>query len=282
MNIVKRKKYDVNVDLKSLSFQDLIIWCCVVDEVSLRKNIKKVLSNNNFSYVEDDYVSDRATSYSKNELVNLLLVRGNKPNYCLVAHTDVCRDHTSFEDKTGILFPIPVVKTLNNRKILQDKNCNTQVGGDDRLGVAIILWCALHTNHDFGILFTTDEESGLVSASKAQFNQLNNFKLLIEIDRGNQSNQLVNQIKDLKICEDKIVEKLLAKLASIDLPRTLVNGGRTDVYILKKNNVCQNAINMTCGYHESYNDSGLEYIDLQEAEDTKKCIISFLEDHNLL
>jgi len=254
--------------IDSFSFSDLIIWCCSQSEHSLRDSIKTELSRKGFSFIEDDYISYRNLS----GVGNLLLTRGN-PELCLVAHTDVCRDHYYYENRIFPRKPNPVIKISNGREIIQDKNCSVQVGGDDRLGVAIALWCALHTDHDLSILLTTDEEVGLVSASKVSFDQLNSYKLLIQIDRGNNSNQIVTEIRGVKLCDDDTILFLQEKMNSLGVKREFVVGKGTDVFEIKKANLCKNAINMTCGYHDSHGDSGNEYIDVQEAIEARNFVV---------
>lgn len=263
--------------MEQLSFEELIIHCCIADEVELRNQIKEVLSNHNFSFIEDDYVSYRNNYENVNIKVhNLLFTRGNA-KYCLVAHTDVCRDHAVIQWEKEKKLPTPVFKELNGERIIQDKDCETQIGGDDRLGVAMALWLAMHTQHELAILLTTDEEVGLRSAMECKFEQLNQFELLIQIDRGNETNQIVNKIKDIELCDQSTLDFISQLLQSKNINRKFVTGLSTDVFALKKNNMCKNAINMTCGYHDSMYDSGEEYIHIQEAKDTLSLLTFFLE-----
>ena len=266
------------VGMKDLSFEQLIIWCCAADESLLRNKVKEVLLQHNFSYVEDDYVSYRNQLDDKYHVSanNLLFSRGNA-KYCLVAHTDVCRDHAAIEYKKERVTPNPVVKELDGVKIIQDEKCEVQVGGDDRLGVAIALWIALHTEHDMSILFTTDEEVGLCSAHYVKFEQLKNFDLLIQIDRGNNINQIVTEIHKLQICDAEMMHFISDLFQKNNIKREFVKGFGTDVYAIKKKNFCKNAINMTCGYHDSKYDSGEEYINVSEALEAIKVVVSFLE-----
>ncbi len=261
----------MNIDLKALSFEDLLIWTCAQQEDNLRTTAKEVLVNYGFSYKEDEYKTYREVD----GINNILFTRGD-PQFCLVAHTDVCRDHTASRNGTLWMNPEPVFKDLDGRKIIQDKNNEVQVGGDDRVGVAISLWCALHTDKPISILFTTDEEVGLVSAEEVKFEELNNYKLLIQIDRGNNTNQIVNKISKLDICDEETTNFIAEKMASLNMNREFVVGKLTDVYAIKKNQMCKNAINMTCGYYNSKYDSPLEYIDVEEANDTKNLVIGLI------
>lgn len=266
------------VGMKNLSFEELVIWCCAADESDLRNKVKELLSEHKFSYIEDNYVSYRNEHDSKYHVNanNLLFTRGN-PKYCLVAHTDVCRDHSAIESGTEKVTPNPVIKELNGEKIIQDENCKVQVGGDDRLGVSIALWIALHTKYDMSILFTTDEEVGLRSAYDVNFEQLKNFDLLIQIDRGNNINQIVTEINRIQICDAEMQYFIHQLFEKNNIQREFVRGFGTDVYAIKKNNLCRNAINMTCGYHDSTYDSGEEYINISEALEAVRVVTSFLE-----
>lgn len=243
------------------SFENFIMQCCKSDEKELRKFLKKVLSRAGFTITEDDYRS------SKNDVPNMLAVRGN-PKVCLLAHTDTCREH-----KYMVVQPTPEIKIKEiygeEKFIIQDKNCKTQLGGDDRLGVAINTWIALNTGYDMGLLFLTDEEIGVVSSSHLHMEEINQFDLLIQTDRGNKSNELVSRIMGLTLCSGMMVEQLLKISREIGLPRKEVNGFLTDVYALKENGKYKmDMVNMTIGYHNSIGDQPDEYIDIQEARET--------------
>lgn len=259
------------------SFENFIINCCKAKEWNLRKYLKNVFRRNGFSIKEDDYKSSRGGKIDA--VHNMLMVRG-KPKICLVAHTDVCRDHAFGSPNVE-----PVIKEKFSfgeaKKIIQDKDCKYQVGGDDRLGVAINAWIALNTGYDIGLLFTTDEEIGLISAEYVKFPELNDFDLLVQVDRGNHSNQLVNAIGSVRMCSDETTQTLLNIANNINMPRYTVNGMITDVVAMKTNDVCKEAINMTCGYHNSYGSSAEEYIDIQEARDTMKYVASIVKYYDL-
>jgi len=285
------------------TFEDFIIKCCKAPEWELRKWITKILTRNGFTIFEDDYVSDRAKIDERYKTVhNLLAIRGDKPKVCLVAHTDVCRDHdhlkkdksyfsyqygqlTKDSEEKKDLVVKPVLKEVIHKekmyRIITDENNDVQVGGDDRLGVAINLWIALNTGYDMGLLFTTDEEIGLVSASKVSFKQLKDFNLAVQVDRGNHSDELVIQIGGNKLCDYQTATRLLEIAFDNHMPRKPVNGGGTDVAVLKRNDMVKNAVNMTCGYHSSYGASANEYIDVEEARSTMKFVSSIIKDYDL-
>ncbi|HEY9700889.1 MAG TPA: hypothetical protein V6C58_00490, partial [Allocoleopsis sp.] len=149
---------------------ELLIKCCQMSEISLRDYIKDILPQYNFTIQEDDYISTRKGDYAK--IHNLLAIRGDA-KICVVSHTDVCRDHDSLQGKNTDGTPFnydvnPVIKEILHldklTKVIQDQDCLVQVGGDDRVGVAIALYFALYTDLPLGLLFTTDEEIGLFSA----------------------------------------------------------------------------------------------------------------------
>jgi hypothetical protein len=225
--------------INEYSFEKFIMTCCEMPEYELRDFIKNTLKEHGFSFVEDNYVSERKGLYKK--IPNLLAVRG-KPNVCLVAHTDVCRDHSGHSRK-----PEPTIKTKyhygEKEIIIQDKNCKVQLGGDDRLGVAINLWVAINSGYDLGLLFTTDEEIGAISASALEI-PMHHFDILLQVDRGNHRNQLVTSIGGVQLCSEKTAERLLDIAEFIDLPRVPVQGLLTDVYAIKKMGKCKNAVNM--------------------------------------
>lgn len=262
------------------SFEQFIIKCCKANEWDLRKFLKKKLERAGFIIKEDDYIPDRAEKNNKyNKVHNLLAIRGN-PRVCLVAHTDVCRDHWSYDSASVVN---PVIKNWgddeNPKFIIQDETCETQVGGDDRLGVAINTWIALNTGYDIGLLFTTDEELGLVSAGKCEFEELKTFDLLIQTDRGNPSNQIVNKIGVTKLCSDIVANRLLKIAKDINLPRELTNGLITDVAALKSRNICNDAVNLTIGYQCGHSNS--EYIEIKKAKEAMRYVSEIIQYYDI-
>ncbi|HAZ44347.1 MAG TPA: hypothetical protein DDW76_24090 [Cyanobacteria bacterium UBA11369] len=269
-------------------FAELIVTCCKLSELELRSYIKEVLASRNFSIQEDRYLSQRSGEFSS--IHNLLALRGN-PKVCLVSHTDVCRDHDKLQGippkRTAPDYIVnPAIKNLmhfdNWGAAIQDENCLAQVGGDDRVGVAIALWLAVTTDSPLGILLTTDEEIGLISAKQVDFPELMDFELLVQIDRGNQPHQeIVTEIFETKICEESLAKSLVDLSIKKGKPRQEVVGRGTDVFAIKSNGRCKNAINLTCGYHNSYGSSPSEYIVIHEAEETMeyvKDIIEFMQN----
>lgn len=259
-------------------FENFIMQCCRAKEWDLRTFLRRTLSKAGFTIQEDDYESNRSGKYKK--VHNMLAIRGN-PRTCLVAHTDVCRDHAYGSPEVDPVIKIEEVKG-EMRSIIQDRHCSVQVGGDDRLGVAINTWIAMNTGYDLALLFTTDEEVGLVSAEHVRFPELLSFDILLQVDRGNHSHQLVNSIGGCQLCSDSTARRLLKIAEDIGLPRYLVNGMITDVYAIKTNHMCRDAVNMTCGYHNSIGADKDEYIDIQEAKDTMKYVASIVKYYDLM
>lgn len=268
------------------SFENFIIQCCKAKEWTLRTFLKKKLIKAGFSIQEDSYLSSRCRSNDKYSKVhNLLAIRGN-PRVGLVAHTDVCRDHGFASDgKAPDVNPVikdyPTEDGKDTRKIIQDKDCLFQTGGDDRLGVAINMWIALNTGYDIALLFTTDEEIGLVSASQVRFPELKEMDLLVQVDRGNHTNQLVTRIGGVQLCSPKTAKRLLKVASDMGVPRDEVNGLLTDVQCIIRNGVAREAVNMTCGYHNSYGESNKEFIDVEEARSTMKYVSSIVQYYDL-
>jgi hypothetical protein len=283
--------------------------CCKAPEWELRKWLKKVLIRSGFQIFEDGYKTDRISKEKRYETVhNMLAVRGN-PNVCLVAHTDVCRDHEENksdskysgygehhywmydrhdEDTSKPKVPRkvePVIKTVEYdgkiRRVIQDKECRLQVGGDDRLGVAINTWIALNSGYDIGLFFPTDEEIGLRSARACEMQQLKNFDLLVQVDRGNHSDELVIKIGSEILCSYDTAVRLLEIAYDNGMPRAPVTGMATDVYALKSKGLIREAVNMTCGYHQSHGAGPNEYIELDEARATMKYVAEIVKDYYL-
>ncbi len=305
----------VNNDLKEevSQFEKHILNCCKAPEWELRKWLKKVLIRAGFEIFEDGYRSERCEKDKRYETVhNMLAIRGN-PNVCLVAHTDVCRDHEELRQdgrfsgygeyhhwmydrheeegpqnknvKIGPRKVEPVIKMVEHEgkihRIIQDKDCKVQVGGDDRLGVAINTYIALNTGLPLGLYFPTDEEIGLKSARACEMERLKEFDLLLQVDRGNHSDQLVIKIgSEILISYDSVV-RLLEIAYNMGQPREPVTGLATDVYALKSRGMCKEAVNMTCGYHHSIGASVLEYIDVVEARSTMRFVSEIVKDYYL-
>lgn len=259
--------------IENLSFEELIIWACKSQESSLRIELLKVLKEFGYEIHKDSYSSYKDPGNSIYN--NVLFIRG-KPNCSFICHTDICRDYVAINSDSPEPEPTPVIKNMNGERILQDYNCKTQIGGDDRLGVAIAVWTLLQSKNDCALLLTTDEEIGLRSSYELDIPKINDFELLIQIDRGNQSNQIVNEIGGLELC-NSLMSETLKLITSKRIPRTLVKGAPTDIYALKKQNKIQNAVNITCGYHNSFGQSGHEYINIREAKETLFLIKDILE-----
>jgi hypothetical protein len=288
------------------AFEYHIIQCCKSDEWTLRKWLHKVLGRAGFTIYEDGYQTDRVKKDKRYSTVhNMLAIRG-EPKVCLVAHTDVCRDHESsrysmlgeyswltdkeestIENRSQLSSQKvePVIKMIEHegeiRRIIQDKDCKLQVGGDDRLGVAINTWIALNTGYDMGLFFPTDEEIGLQSASACKMDKLKEFELLVQVDRGNHSNQLVPKISNTVICTYEKVVHMLELAFNLGMPREIVCGLSTDVYALYKNGYAKNAVNLTCGYHNSRGAQTNEYIEISEARDTMRFVSEIVKSYYL-
>jgi hypothetical protein len=291
-------------------FENFMMQCLKAPEAQFRRWLHKVLTRAGFEIFEDAYESDRASKDSSYKTVhNMLAIRGNKPNICLVAHTDVCRDHemlresrygsmgeyshfnqgrhTSADEilKRAPVLVEPVIKSwIDERgphRIIQDKNCKIQVGGDDRLGCAINTYIALNSGYAMGLLFTTDEESGLKSARVCDFPQFKDFELMAQVDRGNNSNEVVIKISGDILCTYETAAGLLEIAYDIGLPRTCVTGAHTDVYAMHSQGRIRDCVNMTCGYHNSHGADPTEYIDVQEAKDTLKYVYEIVKRYDL-
>jgi len=292
-------------------FEKHIIQCCKQPEWVLRGWLKKVLTRAGFEIFEDGYLTDRVKKDSRYSSVhNMLAIRGKNANICLAAHTDICRDHQENgdeQDKYGKYGEMhywmynqepaeknaprvprkvePVIKSAEIdgvvRRVIQDRDCRLQVGGDDRLGVAINTWIALNTGYDMGLYFPTDEEIGLRSASACKMERLKQFELIAQVDRGNHTDELVTKINSEILAPYEIICRLLSTAYDLGMPRTIVNGAGTDVVALKKNGYAKAAVNMTCGYHNSYGAGATEYIDIEEATNTMQFVGNIVKDFYL-
>lgn len=290
-------------------FEKFILKCCKAPEWELRKWLRKVLTRAGFDIIEDQYRSERCNKDKRLESVHNMLAIRKEDNYwprvCLASHTDICRDHRFLDggnrdeyaywmndkkdDSDAPKVPIkkvePVLKVVEEagavRRIIQDRNCDFQVGGDDRLGVAINTYIALNTRTPLGIYFPTDEEIGLKSARVCEMPELKQFDLVAEVDRGNHSDQLVIKIANEILCSYSTAVRLLEVAYDMGMPRAPVSGMGTDVYALKAAGKIKECVNMTCGYHESVGASSNEYIDVAEAFSTMRYVQEIVKNYYL-
>lgn len=292
------------------TFEKHIIQCLKAPEWELRKWLKKVLTRAGFNQIiEDDYKTERCAKEPRYSTVhNMLAIRG-EPNICLAAHTDICRDHEELKSdgkyngygensywmydrhdedhtKARVARKVePVIKEVKDddgiRRVIQDKECRLQVGGDDRLGVAINTWIALNTGYDMALYFPTDEEVGLKSARMCEIPQLSEYELIAEVDRGNHSNELVIKINGEILCGYDTAVRLLNIAYKMGAPRSPVSGYATDVYALKARGKIRECVNMTCGYHSSHGAGPNEYVEIDEAESTMRYVAAIVKDYYL-
>jgi hypothetical protein len=176
--------------------------------------------------------------------------------------------------------PDPVARYVDRagraRRVLQDCERKTPIGADDRLGVALITWLAIRQEIDVALLFTTDEERGLLSAWQLPPEWFADFSLVVEVHYGNRpSAELVSRVEGVPLCSPRRTSWLLDLSATIGLPRIEADGPRTDAYAMRCRDLVPEAVNMTCGYHESFKEaSGEEYVDLEEAADTLRFLLA--------
>jgi len=290
-------------------FENHIMQCCKATEWDLRRFLRKVLTRAGFQIFEDGYKTERVSKEKRYDIVhNMLAVRGN-PNICLAAHTDVCRDHEELrsearfggygeyhywmydrhdEDASKARTPRRVEPVIKNvelegqiRRVIQDRDCKLQVGGDDRLGVAINTWIALNSGYDMALYFPTDEEVGLKSARACEMQRLKDFDIVVQVDRGNHSDELVIKIGGEILCSYDTAVRLLEIAYDLGTPRAPVTGMATDVYALKSRGMVKECVNMTCGYHHSHGASPNEYIEIEEARSTMKYVAAIVKDYYL-
>ena len=162
------------------------------------------------------------------------------------------------------------------RRIVTDRTNATQVGGDDRVGVAIARMIALESRRAIAILLTTDEEIGLQGAAAVPDAWLERFELFVQIDRGSRfGRELVTQIGGTRLCSAEREARLLAIAEALGAPRVPVVGGSTDVAELKAHGMRADAVNLTCGYYAPH--SADEWVDVEEAEEAARYVRAILD-----
>ncbi len=243
--------------------------CCELPEAGLRSYVKSILGALGFTFQEDAY-----GNRTKRGIPNLLAVRGD-PRVMLVAHSD-----TSWAQTRSSELPSPAVVQREGRWLMEDRERQVQLGGDDRLGIALMTWiAACDREAPLALLLTTDEEVGCLSADEVPGSWFEGIDLAVQVDRKSDGgDQLVTRIGGTKLCSDSTAEWLLGLAKEIGLPREEVVGGPTDVCVLIERGVCPEAVNLTCGYHRPHGKD--EYVDLQEANDTLRFLQAIVTGWN--
>ena len=256
-------------------FERALIAACAADESVLRRELAAELCGAGFELFFDDYRATSRRDDAARELPNLLAVRG-APRVCLVAHTDLVRDHRGYAGDRGRVEPIVRRDPATCRRIVTDRTNATQVGGDDRVGVAIARMIALESRRAIAILLTTDEEIGLQGAAAVPDAWLERFELFVQIDRGSRfGRELVTQIGGTRLCSAEREARLLAIAEALGAPRVPVVGGSTDVAELKAHGMRADAVNLTCGYYAPH--SADEWVDVEEAEEAARYVRAILD-----
>jgi len=253
--------------LESRGVPSRFVWhvagCCAATESALRGWLEDALPRLGFGLEHDDYAVSEDCPHSN------LLARRGEPRVVLVAHTDTCRGHRYADSRTEPCLR-KGVRGRARRWVLQDRGCQVQLGADDRLGVAIATWIASETRAPLGLLFTTDEEIGLLSAGHVPVAWGEGCDLFVQIDRGAERPQLVTSIAGMPLCSKETEASLLVLAGGIGLPREVANGRGTDVFVLKDRGVAREAVNLTCGYHRSHRED--EFVDVLEAWETVRFV----------
>ncbi len=246
------------------TFDELVARFCRFTERQLHRYLKAELPRLGFAVEADDYKAASQGDDERHDIKNIRAVRG-APLVAFAAHSDTCREAEGITAQ-----PTPVEFALEHedvaRRVLQDRDAAVQIGGDDRVGCAILFWLAAHTTGPLALFFFSDEEIGLLGAHAAPASWFENLELLVALDRGNvAAPDIVTEIAGLTLCSNQTATRLQTLAESIGFPRALVKGRRTDVYEIRKRGLVPEVVNLSCGYHDSHGASGAEFIDLDEA-----------------
>ena len=277
------KSYMKVKELKSTEFEKFVMKCCRMEEYNLRPWLKKLLINAGFSIKEDNYKSIRGGKFEN--IPNMLATRGVNPKVALACHTDVCREYGWKANSKSKVDPVLIERRAKYPedklvRIITDRTGMTQVGGDDRCGCAINTYIALNSGYPLSLLYFTDEESGCLSSSECEFDELSSFSLVIQTDRGHPTeDQLVVKIGGTQLCSKPMAERLLAIAHNIGFPRNSINGLMTDVLSLRRANKVSEAVNMTVGYSNNHQDN--EFIFSHKAEEAMKYVSAIIKDFEM-
>ena len=210
----------------------------------------------------------RENNYNPISREGYLYAEGDIP-LLLVAHLDTEAEKEAVEKNESRANAVPKKDDIVYDEIMdvvkRAKNANGVLGGDDRCGVYAIM--EIIKKYRPSILFTEDEERGLLGAEKAVIGLRtlkDKYKYIIEIDRRGNG------------------ECVFYQCGNIDFINYITKfgfnweiGTNSDIALLGR---CWDiaATNVSAGYHQEH--SIYEYISMSELEETIKKIEAMIRD----
>jgi len=191
-------------------------------------------------------------NYKLTEIKNLSVINKNKNIYvtkgvgkyiCLASHMDtmqpICNNFKIYEN--------------GNWLFSMDINTNQQIGigGDDKVGVFICLYL-LQILDNIKVVFFSNEEVGLIGASKCDLHFFDDCHSILESDRqGN--NDFIRKVYGIELF-DKKFGKLISPIIKKYAYKFNDIGRQTDVVELKRRGLKIPVANLSCGYYNPHTD----------------------------
>ena len=201
------------------------------------------------------------------ELGNIMGKRGELKKFPLLnAHLDTRQDEI---DKKYL----DDIKYDNELGIftLQD----VQIGCDDKVGVAIILYLARYTKLPFKILLTVREEYG---QEGMQYNVENYPEFYSDIMWGftldrKHANDIITYYGDRQLCSDAFIDRIISLGCKFDINFIENFGTMADTYYLPEN---IEAVNISVGYYNPHQAN--DYVNVYESFKILKFVEYCLEN----
>ncbi|MDD6828062.1 MAG: hypothetical protein PUE12_18490 [Oscillospiraceae bacterium] len=206
---------------------------CRMSQKTLKKHMRKMLEE---KYEEVVYAD------------GFVFAKGTVP-ILLVAHMDTVH-------KT-----LPQIIEFNNGKISSPQG----IGGDDRCGIYMI--SKIIQQHHCSVLFTEDEETGGIGASKFVHHNCSNdleFNYIIELDRRGKDDAVFYE------CDNPEFEDFITK----DGDWKTNWGSYSDICDVAPALGCA-AVNLSCGYYNAHTEK--EYVVFSEMEANIKKVCKLIE-----
>lgn len=147
----------------------------------------------------------------------------------------------------------------------------TGIGFDDKAGIIAIieLWNRI-PEHDFRIIFTSDEEKGGIGAAYLNSSYYQDAAYILELDRrGNKD--LINVSGTTRLCS----EEFASMFECYGFKRA--TGTFTDLNVFKPQAPHVNMANLSIGYYNAHTDD--EYLMIDDFEYIVSCVEDFLKTH---
>lgn len=134
----------------------------------------------------------------------------------------------------------------------------TGIGGDDKVGIYITLYC-LRELPSFKAVFFRDEEIGCVGSNNADMKFFTDCMYILQCDRRNKSD-FITKIGGTELSSSTFQQDILDIIS--DRGYKFQDGMTTDVGALAKKDVGVSVANMSCGYYNPHSDD--EIIDIKD------------------